>query len=315
MTSWKGKTQHIESTLGKMVICILLIAPFYVKAKSMSDEKYLFSFKSNKSACMLRVNGLPAVDSFTAVQRTISAGFNLTAFLSDGVNEIELLAGPQNYEDPKTLYQDSACEVIVSKDSKDTNIEIARLKLSVNEKGEMTAAESAHYNGSIFNSKIIEEFTKDEDDQGLYKAKSNLILTGLPKWSWVNARPVKDNDLPAIRKTYEDIMVMIQNRDVEGLKKLTKISNEEMGAADGVSPEMVFISTDFPQHVVDKKLTLEPTVWNEYKLRTYCDGRIFRLAVGYFQSSPLRFKDESGDVIFSYNPYFSIINGQVTLVR
>jgi hypothetical protein len=315
MISWIKKTQGIVSILGKVVVCLILITPLYVKAEDISDEKYLFSFKSNKSACILRVNNLPAVDSAAAEQRTMSAGFNLTAFLADGDNEIELLAGPRNPKDPQTLFPDSSCEVVISKDSKDSSIEIARLKLSVNEKGQMSADNSTYYNRGAFNSKITEGYTNNESDYGLYKATTSLILNGLPKWSWVKATPVTDSDLPAIRKAYEDIMVMIKNRDIEGLKKLTKISNEEMGAAEGASPEMMFISTDFPQHVVDKKLTLEPTIWDEYKLRTYCNGRLFRLAVGYYQSSPLRFKNAEGEFVFSYSPYFSIIDGKVKLVR
>ncbi|WP_173410213.1 IdsF [Serratia fonticola] len=315
MISWKRKTQHIVSTLGKIAICFLLISPFYTKAKDMSDEKYLFSFKSNKSACILRVNDFPAVDSFSADQRTMSAGFNLTAFLADGVNEIELLAGSRNPKDPQTLYKDSSCEVIVSKDSKDSSIEIARIKLSVNEKGQISANESTHYNGGAFNSKIIEGYTSSEDDYGLYKAKSTLILNGLPKWSWVKATPVTDNDLPAIRKAYEDIMVMINNRDIEGLKKVTKISNDEMGVAEGTSPALMFISTDFPQHVADKSLTTLPISWDKYKLRTYRGGRLFRFSVGYYQHSPLRFQNAEGKLVFGYNPYFSIIDGKVTLVR
>lgn len=315
MTSWIKKTQHIVSTLGKTAICILLIVPFYVKAKDMSDEKYLFSFKSNKSACILRVNDLPAVDNAAADQRTMSAGFNLTAFLADGINKIELLAGPRNPKDPLTLFQDSSCEVIVTKDNKDSSVEIARFKLSVNAKGEMTAANSTYYEGGAFNSKVVEGYTNNESDYGLYKATSSLILNELPKWSWVKATPVTDSDLPAIRKAYEDIMVMIKNRDVEGLKRITSISNQEMGGAEGVSPDMMFVSTNFPHHVVDKNFRLETTAWNEYRLKTYCNGRLFRLTKGYYQDSPLQFQEIEGDAVFNYNPYFSIIDGKVTLVR
>jgi hypothetical protein len=315
MTSWIKKTQGTVLTLGKVAMCLLLITPLYVKAKDMSDEKYLFSFKSNKSACILRVNNLPAVDSAAAEQRTMSAGFNLTAFLADGNNKIELLAGPRNPKDPQTLFSDSSCEVVISKDNKDSSVEIVRLKLSVNEKGQMSADNSTSYNGGAFNSKITEGYTNNESDYGLYKATTSLILNGLPKWSWVKATPVTDSDLPAIRKAYEDVMVMIKNRDIEGLKKLTKISNEEMGAAEGVSPDMMFISTDFPQHVINKNFSLQSTSWNEYSLKTYCDGRLFRLTKGYYQDSPLEFQEIEGEAVFNYNPYFSIIDGKVTLVR
>lgn len=315
MISWKRKTQNTALTLVSMILYFLLVATFSVKAKEMNGEKYLFSFKSNKSTCILRVNNFPAVDSVRATQGTMSAGFNLTAFLDDGANDIELLMGGIDYDDPKTLFSDSSCEVTISKDTNDSSVKIAEFKLHVNNKGEISASESGDYNGGAFNSKVIEEISNEKVDFGLYKARSTLLLSDLPKWSWVNAKPVTDNDIPAIRKAYEDIMVMINNRDVEGLKKVTKISNDEMSLAEGTSAELMFISTDFPQHVVDKSLTAVPIQWDKYKLVKYRHGKLFRMAVGYYQNSPLKFQNSDGNVVFTYNPYFSIIDGKVTLVR
>ncbi|MBI0432208.1 IdsF, partial [Pectobacterium parmentieri] len=67
----------------------------------------------------------PAGDNTTIPSKTMSAGFNLTAFLENGNNDIELLMGPQDYEDPKTLFPDSSCQVIVTKDTETTSTEIA----------------------------------------------------------------------------------------------------------------------------------------------------------------------------------------------
>ncbi|AOR64220.1 hypothetical protein [Pectobacterium wasabiae] len=300
------------SLLLRILAFSLVVLVFPAKADEMSSEKYLVSFKTYKSTCLLRVNDLPAGDNTTIPSKTMSAGFNLTAFLENGNNDIELLMGPQDYEDPKTLFPDSSCQVIVTKDTETTSTEIANFKLTVNEKGEITANDSAMTANS---STVFEGYTKNEKDYGFYKVRGRLKAAGLPRWSWVNATPVTENDLQKIKVAYTDIWVMMKDRDIEGLKKITQISNQEMAFAEGSNTGMMFISTDFPQHVIDKQLTPVPIEWDKYKIIKYRDGRLFRLAIGFFQNSPLKFKNANGDVVFTYNPYFSIIEGKVTLVR
>ncbi|MEL7631832.1 IdsF [Pectobacterium aroidearum] len=295
-----------------MLTFSFFVLAFPVRAEEEIKEKYLISFNTYKSTCLLRVNDLPAGDNTTIPSKTMSAGFNLTAFLENGKNEIELLMGPQNHKDPKTLYPDSSCQVIVTKDTETSSTEIANIKLSVNEKGEITA------NGSVTtanSSTVFEGYTKNEQDYGFYKVKGSLKATGLLRWSWVNATPVTENDLPKIKLAYTDIWMMMKDRNIEGLKKITQHSNEEMAFAEGVTTGMMFISTDFPQHVIDKDLTPAPIEWGKYKIIKYRDGRLFRLAFGFFQNSPLKFLNSNGDGVFTYNPYFSIIDGKVTLVR
>ncbi|ACX89187.1 conserved hypothetical protein [Pectobacterium parmentieri WPP163] len=299
-------------SLLKTAVFSLLVLTFPAKAEEGIKEKYLFSFKTYKSNCILRVNDLPATDNALVHSKTMSAGFNLTAFLENGNNDIELLMGPQNHKDPKTLYPDSFCQVIVTKDTETTSTEIANFKLTVNEKGEITANNSATTANS---STVFEGYTKNEKDYGFYKVRGRLKAASLPRWSWVNATPVTENDLKKIKIAYTDIWMMMKDRDIEGLKKVTQISNQEMAFAEGSNTGMMFISTDFPQHVIDKKLTPLPIDWSKYKIIKYRDGRLFRLGVGFFQNSPLRFINEEGKIVFAYRPYFSIIDGKVTLVR
>lgn len=289
----------------------LLLLSFSAQAEEIK-EKYLVYFNTYKSTCLLRVNELPAGDNTTIPSKTMSAGFNLTAFLENGNNDIELLMGPQDYDAPETLYPDSSCQVIVTKDTETTSTEIANFQLTVNEKGAITASDSA----TTANSSIVfEGYTKNEKDYGLYKVRGRLKASGLPRWSWVNATPVTEDDLQKIKIAYTDIWLMMKDRDIEGLKKITEISNQEMAFAEGSTTGMMFISTDFPQHVVNKELTPTPIEWGKYKIIRYRDGRLFRLAIGFFQNSPLKFQNSNGDVVFTYNPYFSIIDGKVTLVR
>ncbi|HDR2587857.1 hypothetical protein [Enterobacter ludwigii] len=310
MKNWKKKNQ----ILGFIFFNLLLISK-QILAVEMSDFKYLIGFKSYKSTCLLRVNDLPGVDTSRIDNGIMSTGYNTTAFLSNGLNSIELLMGALDAKDKKTLSPDSSCEVIVTRDTKDQSIEIGRFRLSVNDKGDITARTSSYYNGGAYNSKIIEGYSKDEKDYGLYKLKSNIIINDLPRWSWTKATTVTEKDLPMIRKAYENIWWMMQRRDINGLKEIAKISIQELAYAEGSTTGIIFVSTDFPAHVLDESLTPVPIDWSKYKLITYNHGRLFRMGVGYYQNSPLRFKNSNGVNVFSYNPYFSIIDGKIQIVR
>lgn len=65
----------------------------------------------------------------------------------------------------------------------------------------------------------------------------------------------------------------------------------------------------------DQELSPIPLDVDSYKLVTYGDGRVFRLALGIYQNSPLRLKDNTGRAVFSYNPYLAIVNGRIIVVR
>lgn len=77
-----------------------------------------------------------------------------------------------------------------------------------------------------------------------------------------------------------------------------------MSRAEGSTPEIIFRSTDFPAHVSAPQLTPVDIEWKKYRLLSYRGGRLFRLGVGFFQNSPLKFKNSEGKVVYTYNPYF-----------
>lgn len=272
-------------------------------------EKYRFSFKTHKSTCLLRLNNFPAMDNTTIPSGTMSAGFNITPYLENGANRVELLMGPQDSKDPGTLFPNSTCEVTFSKITEGVSEKVSAYKVIVDNQKNITASKSSP------DQKITEGYTKDAMDYGLYKVRGDLMVDGLPEWSWVNARPVTEGDLQAIRNAYAEIAALIKRKNIEELKAITQIANQEIALSLGSSSDFIFSSTGLPAHVMSKDFTLAPIDWDEYQLVTYNNGRLFRLAVGFFQISPLQFINPEGEISFGYNPYFSIINGKVTLVR
>lgn len=315
MTNWNKRIRNIDLISFRIFFFVLLIIGSTIEAKAMNNEIYLFSFKSIKSSCILRVNDLPALDTHGAKQGTISAGFNFSAFLENGSNRVELLMGPLNLKDSDTLYSDSSCEVVISKDSIDKSVQIAKLKLIVDQDNKITGKNPEVNNSGSSNPRILEGVTKNKNDYGMYKLEAEIKANNLQRWSWVNASPVTEKDIPKIKVAYEQIWSAMNNHDIKSLKSITQVSNEEMAAAEGTSPEMIFASTSLPQHAADSELTAVPIDWSKYKLISYRGGRLFRLGVGYFQNSPLRLADSNGKILYAYKPYFSIINGKVVLVR
>lgn len=283
----------------------------YAEAK----VKYIISFSSHKSTCFLRVNDLPGADSTLANLRTVSLGINSTAFLENGSNRIELLMGPMNHLKPDTLYKDSRCTAIITKATADSSVEVARLTLRVGASGKISAAGSVNHTSPEDKRVTYEGYSEDKRDYGLYKLESEITLTGLPEWSWTKATPVTDANLSRIRGAYENIWKLMHDRDTNGLKKISAISVRELAQAEQIPEALIFSSTGLLEYVLNEKLRPLPIAWDKYKLISYRNGRLFRMAVGFFQNSPLKMIDEHGTPVYAFSPYFSIIDNKVVLVR
>jgi hypothetical protein len=282
----------------------------------MDGVKYLVSFKTKRSACMVRVNGFPVFDNLTYSSGTIATGDNLTSFIENGKNKIEVLMGSVDSQNKDTLYSDSECEFTITRDTIDSSENVTTIKLSVDDDKNIIAALSSNYDGFKHEGRMIEEQLPEDSRLYLHRFYRDIEFSGIKKWSWVDAdRAVSEKDLPAIQDTYREIWQAIKNRDISQLKTMATISSQEMGDAEGISPDIVFESYDLPKNVLDANLMPVNLEWDKYKLTTYCGGRVFRLTSGIYQNSPLRLKDKKDKVVFSYDPYLSIINGKVVIVR
>lgn len=315
MISWKKKNLSTGLLFFSCLLPTLLSAECLAETKKMISEKYLVSFKTKKSTCILRVNDLHGADSTLADLRTISMGYNSTAFLENGQNKVEVLMGPMDHTDPETLFRDSECTVSISKDNPDQSIEVANFIMNVNDNNKISAADSVNHTYSNQGKSFYEGYSNNSNDFGLYKLESNIFIKGLPKWSWVDATPVTENDLPKIRAAYEKIWKLMYDRDIEGLINISRISIEELAYAEGASQKLIFMSTDLPQNVANNNLRAMPIDWKKYRLKTYRGGRLFRMTVGFFENSPLKMMNADGKAVYAYAPYFSMIDGRVVLVR
>jgi hypothetical protein len=315
MKAWKKKILNIVLIYFSSCFIINLFGMFPLRAEQMSEIKYLAEFRTRESACMVRVNGFSLIDNFTSSSGTVTAGFNATAFLENGKNSIELLMGAMDPDDEKTLNTDSSCELTITQDTKDTSSTVTSIRLAVDKNRKITAQTSPKYQGGISETAIDEQQLPGDDELQMHRSAREVIINQLPEWKWVNATPITEKDLPEIKKVYITIWNAMNNRDIGTLKKLTAISNEEMGMAEGLSPEAIFESYNLPQSILDKKLIPIPLDWDNYVIKSYSNGRVFRLIKGINQNSPLRLKNKEQRIVYAYNPYFSIIDGKVVIVR
>ncbi|MDW2741685.1 hypothetical protein [Atlantibacter subterraneus] len=287
-----------------------------LQAETMNGIKYLVSFKTKRSACMVRVNGFPVFDNFTYQSGTIAAGDNITSFIENGKNRVEVLMGSIDSKNKDTLYPDSECEFTITRDTIDTSEEVTTIKLSVDKDKNIVATSSSSYDGFKQEGRIADEQLPEDNLLYLHRFYREIEFSGIKEWSWVNAdRTVTEKDLPAIQETYREIWQAIKNRDIGRFKTMAAISSQEMGDAEGISSDLVFESYDLPKTILSPNLTPVELKWSEYKLTTYCGGRVFRLSSGVYQNSPLRLANKNGEIEFSYNPYLSIINGNIVIVR
>jgi hypothetical protein len=315
MKVWKKETQNIGLIYFSLCCLIYLCGIFSLRAEQMSEIKYLAEFKTRESACMVRINGFPLVDNFDTSSGTMTTDLNATAFLANGKNSIELLMGAMDPNDDKTLHADSSCTLVITQDTQDTSKPVTSIQLAVDKDRKINASSSLNYLGESSETAIDEQQLPSDDELQMHRSARSVILDHIPAWQWVSAKPVTDRDIPEIKSAYTAIWSAMNSRDIDALKKLAEISNKEMGLAEGISPDAIFESYDLPQNILDKTLSPIPLTWEKYVLKSYCGGRVFRFIKGINQNSPLRLMNQEKRIVYSYNPYFSIIDGKVVIVR
>ncbi|OTA14648.1 hypothetical protein Xbed_03660 [Xenorhabdus beddingii] len=280
------------------------------------EYKYLLSLNTNKSLCYVDINGMPAMDNNNGSNGIQSSGLNATAFLENGTNTIALLFSDLSDDIKSNKFDPEAwCEATLKKVSvTGTNEIIGHIKLTVDKDGNTVTSPN-----KIGNGKSEFEFsgmaTNPEDD-GLYKAQKRFSIRGLPDWMWTKAHPVTENDLPAIKNFYQDIINTLAHKDLDKLWKMSKPAWDEWAMAEDSNPRIFFNSMNFEELTDDKLYTIRIyPEWKKLKLVSYKSGRLFRLEEGAFGRSPILMDNKKTGDTATYSPYLSIIDGKVVIAR
>ncbi|MGU9778911.1 hypothetical protein ACV3J7_21470 [Salmonella enterica] len=293
----------------------LLLTSSPLQAESTGNARYLFSFKTHRSACMVRINNVPLLNNFFSKSGMSTAGGDITAFSANGKNRLELVMGAIDPGKPEMLYADSWCEIVVTKKTLRNSETVSTIRLTVDGEKKVVASESSHPDGAENESAVSEVQSPGDKINGLFGAGRQITVSDIPVWAWEHGHPVTPQDLPAIKAAYTTIWQAMKDKEVTTLKALAQISIKEFSIATGFSPDLIFETFDLAEKIQSPDLTMMPLKWEGEELITYCDGRVFRFASGVYQNSPLKMKDKADDIDFTYNPYFAIIDGKVVIVR
>ncbi|MEQ1966326.1 hypothetical protein ABLA30_04585 [Xenorhabdus nematophila] len=323
MNQWKNlgcfKTHYQKKNLltgslwGSLLFFALLMTIKTALGKPTMEHKYLVSFNTQRSLCILKVNGMLMLENTSSRTGTESSGYNISAFLENGSNTIELLMGRISIDrDTEKFHPESWCEATIRKvASHDEQGEIiSNIKLTVDDNRNVITKNSINLNEKFDYANL----STKKGEKNLFSAQKTFSVNSLPNWMWIKAQPVTDNDLPAIKAFYQEISSAFSHRDLDKVWKMSQPAWEEWAIADNSSAKIFFDSMDFDEDISGNFFIKEPE-WNKYKLVSYKNGRLFRLEKGVFGSSPVIFHNKENGRNTTYNPYLSIINGKIVISR
>ncbi|OOF29371.1 glycosyl hydrolase family 26 [Salinivibrio sp. IB872] len=262
---------------------------------------------------------MDAIDNLSSTAATFSSGFNATAYLQPGENQINMRVLPSGaYEDDFTYRADDTCQVTLYGAFPDgTKKEISNLTATV-EDGKPTIKDSTTYPAN-HQSPLV---NVDGSVRGpVTKFSRPIHIKTLPRWRWVDATPFDEDNpkhMKMLRRAYSHLITLLEKRDFEGLKMAWSLSNREKAKAEAymTEPDEFFDVMDLPgkfERADDARV--EPRFdWHKYTVKSFMDGRLVRLEddIG---DSPLRIISLEQDSRYTATPFFAIIDGRMVIAR
>ena len=303
-------------TLFKKFLCVtisIMALNFsgVTMAQNTMNDIYVINLSSNNAICGVKINELLVSDNTMAAEGSYSTGQNISSILANGKNTLGVIMfNGSVFTGEEKLTPDMWCEVELKKLSANgDNTLISGLRLNGNNDGKMVVSDKYQNNSE----QIYFGDPSRDSEFDVLEAKNQFNIQGLPQWQWEKATPVTEDDIPKIRAFYTELRQAFIDKNLDKLKTMGKISWEEMAYADNGSPDIFWKSLNF-QERLEQGYKPNTINWDEYTFVTYNDNRVFRYEVGFSRLSPIELINSEGRNYF-YNPYLSIIDGKVTIVR
>lgn len=280
-------------------------------AKNTMNEIYVINLSSNDAGCGVKVNDMLVMKNNNAAEGHYSAGQNISNILTDGQNTLGLIMYNGSVIDRgEKLTSDMWCEVELNKLSENGNSTfISGIQLIGNGDGNLIVSDKYKKNKD----QIYFGKSNRKSEFDVLEAKNQFNLQGLPNWQWEKATPVTETDIPKVQAFYRELQQAFADKNLSKLREMGKISWDEFAYADNSSPEIFWNSLEFKE-MLDEGYKPAKIDWSRYIFSTYEDKRIFRYEIGFSRLSPIKLVSPEGRT-FHYNPYLSIIDGKVTIVR
>lgn len=308
--------------LNKLLVISLFLFSSYTVA-NMNTTKYSAYFKTQSGVCLLQINGVIYIDTLRG-PKTISTGSDISGWLENGENDIGLAFYPAK---TKNQYDEKNCEVKIVKTTRDKQEKIiTQFKITFDGKSERSdkSAYSIIDVSDVTGNKISEgiynkiKFKNDAAPKDWMTATRKINISDIPDWEWTKATTLSDssNLRHELMSAYQDLLSDLNKNDLETIKRKYSIALEENVNLDpSSSKDEFFESIGIEDAMKEGALDLHPD-WSKYNIYFYQKNRVFCLAMEESKrNSPIRFYDKNGDFVFAWNPFFSMINGKLVLVR
>ena len=280
----------------------------------MIKVKYLTSFQTNRAYCKSFVNEIEIFNNYSYDSGTISTGFNSTAYLENGENEISIYFISHNAPDDLVHDKNARCEMTLTAATSAQEAVATSITATADSSGSPTSILSKKY--SYHNKPLpVEEMGYIHSESPAYKMRRKVICKGLPEWAWTKATPLSDSPktYQMLQDAYIKLGLIFAKNDLAAFKKAIWLSMEERAMADGLEPEEYFATTRMEADFEEGIKGAQVTDWSEYKLKLYKGGRIASLE-NFAGLTPAGYKDLDG-VKYTYKCFFSLIDGKLIISR
>lgn len=309
-----------------LVVVFLFFSLNSFGGDDMNDVRYTAYFNTKNSNCILSVNGLDYLSTLKG-SRSISTGSDVTDALENNAeNNIGLIFFPS---EPEVKNDEYYCEVkLVRSVNNNRDDMVTYFKVIFDGKGNRSYRDSNGYSIQDINDKtgnaIIRgisnriKFKGDEKPENWLTAYRKFTVSGIPEWKWTKASP-QINDLTLRSRlidSYKELINDLKIGDLTTIKKKYSLALDEYAKTDLTNDTDLFFNSIGIVNAVQKgKVNLNPD-WDTFKVLTYQNDRMFCLGIGgASRMSPIQFFNADGKRIFSWNPFFAVIDNKVVLVR
>ncbi|WP_292009084.1 hypothetical protein [Chryseobacterium sp.] len=270
------------------------------------------SFNSEKSLCLAYVNGVRVFTNYYD-KGPLSAGYNISPYLEKGENEISIqTASITALQGNSSFDPDFKCSVKISKRTGlEKPVDLTNLIARVDDQLQPTGHLSSDYRGNSGQGSV-QEYKKEGTI--LYEIKRELNITDIPEWVWTKADhfEITEENKIKLQQAYKELLDLFDSKNIAGIKKKSEISFTEKEKANGLIEGMWYNSLELDQKLEESIGTVIPD-WKDYELEVLREGRLVRFNNRGF--SPIRLKNKENKSFWGYNPWFSLIDGELVITR
>ncbi|HBR0004664.1 hypothetical protein ACU6YA_10290 [Klebsiella aerogenes] len=297
---------------------VLLLTAFSSQAtekeNNHSINEYSLRIDTNNALCIAHANDIEALSNYYQ-KEPIMASINVAPFLENGKNTLKLyFASLTALTGDETFPADARCQgsvSLVKNNDRRNKTKLAELIASVDDKLQPTGKLSVAYQGNTDISAVSEG---PLNNTILYQVSREFTVKGLPEWTWTKATPFQatEENIKKLRAAYTEMWHLLNNKESQKIKEKYEIASQEQDLANDLPPGTWYQSLAVKKNM-EKSHGAIPINWDEYELKIINHGRLVQYEDRGI--SPLSLKDKDGELLMSFTPYFSLINGQIIITR